>query len=272
MQSVYGFNGSILLNTPNIPSGIGASFVPNPIAIPAWGKAESALTLTIGKGLPVSVYSFTIVARTTPIAYETKTITVQLYVSTSNGCLIATATYGSELAPEVKFLRDFRDNKILRTIAGSSFMVVFNDWYYSFSPIVAEYEYTHAGLRDALKVTLYPLIGTLHVAEIVFSAFAFQPEVAALLAGIVAGLGLGFIYLSVPITIATIRLFDPQRRRTGRNVRWTAVTFGLLLGGFMISEIMTLPALMMFVSSIIVLFALTMGALLPTILLSRNKK
>ncbi|MBI2111903.1 MAG: copper-binding protein, partial [Nitrosarchaeum sp.] len=51
-----------------------------------------------------------------------------------NGCLIATATFGSELAPQVQQLREIRDNSLLQTESGKLFMNSFNDFYYSFSP------------------------------------------------------------------------------------------------------------------------------------------
>ena len=54
------------------------------------------------------------------------------------GCLIATATYGSELAPQVQQLRELRDNSLLHTESGKSFMSSFNDFYYSFSPTIAD--------------------------------------------------------------------------------------------------------------------------------------
>ncbi|MCP2505969.1 MAG: peptidylprolyl isomerase, partial [Nitrosopumilus sp.] len=38
------------------------------------------------------------------------------------GCLIATATYGSELAPQVQQLRELRDNQLLQTESGTAFM------------------------------------------------------------------------------------------------------------------------------------------------------
>ena len=52
------------------------------------------------------------------------------------GCLIATATYGSELAPQVQQLREIRDNHLLGTESGTSFMNSFNQFYYSFSPVI----------------------------------------------------------------------------------------------------------------------------------------
>ena len=69
-----------------------------------------------------------------------------IYKSTEEeggGCLIATATYGSEMAPQVQQLRELRDNQLLQTESGTQFMGMFNDVYYSFSPIIADYELLH---------------------------------------------------------------------------------------------------------------------------------
>ncbi|MDC0209950.1 hypothetical protein OAJ66_01925, partial [Nitrosopumilus sp.] len=52
------------------------------------------------------------------------------------GCLIATATYGSEMSQQVQQLRELRDNTLLQTESGTAFMSTFNDVYYSFSPII----------------------------------------------------------------------------------------------------------------------------------------
>ena len=49
-------------------------------------------------------------------------------------CLIATASYGSEMAPQVQMLREVRDNILLSTYSGTLFMDGFNSVYYSFSP------------------------------------------------------------------------------------------------------------------------------------------
>ncbi len=77
------------------------------------------------------------------------------------GCLIATATYGSEMAPQVQQLREIRDNTILKTDAGIAFMESFNQMYYSFSPIVADFEREHPMFKEAVKIGLTPMISSL---------------------------------------------------------------------------------------------------------------
>ena len=77
------------------------------------------------------------------------------------GCLIATATFGSELSPQVQQLREFRDNVVLNTQSGKAFMTGFNEIYYSFSPAIADYERENSFFRDAVKIVITPLLTTL---------------------------------------------------------------------------------------------------------------
>ena len=81
----------------------------------------------------------------------------------SGGCLIATATYGSELAPQVQQLRELRDNSLLQTESGTQFMGMFNDVYYSFSPIIADYERENPVFREMVKLTITPMISSLSI-------------------------------------------------------------------------------------------------------------
>jgi len=77
------------------------------------------------------------------------------------GCLIATAAFGSEMAPQVQFLREIRDNTVMTTESGTTFMTGFNQFYYSFSPAVADYERENPVFKEAVKVTLTPLLTSL---------------------------------------------------------------------------------------------------------------
>ena len=81
----------------------------------------------------------------------------------NNGCLIATATYGSELAPQVQQLRELRDNTILTTQSGTAFMTGFNQLYYSFSPTIADFEREHPIFKEAVKITLTPMLTSLSI-------------------------------------------------------------------------------------------------------------
>ena len=79
------------------------------------------------------------------------------------GCLIATAAYGSELAPQVQQLRELRDNQLLHTESGKSFMNSFNAFYYSFSPTIAYWERENPAFKEAVKIALTPLISSLSI-------------------------------------------------------------------------------------------------------------
>ena len=81
------------------------------------------------------------------------------------GCLIATAAYGSELAPQVQMLREIRDNQLMNTESGSAFMTTFNEAYYSFSPYIADMERESPIFKEIVKAGLTPMISTLSIME-----------------------------------------------------------------------------------------------------------
>jgi hypothetical protein len=114
---------------------------------------------------------------------------------TQSQCLIATAAFGSELTPQVQYLRYFRDNYILSTASGTAFMKIFDSVYYSFSPQIAEYERDHLWMQSTVKVALYPLFGILMAAERVHVVVG-GGEVGAILAGLVSSVLIGAVYLT----------------------------------------------------------------------------
>ena len=83
--------------------------------------------------------------------------------SEGGGCLIATATFASELAPQVQQLRELRDEHLLKTEPGSAFMQSFNSFYYLFSPVIADYERENPIFKETVKIILTPLITSLSV-------------------------------------------------------------------------------------------------------------
>jgi peptide/nickel transport system substrate-binding protein len=181
-------------------------------------------------------------------------------------CIIATATFGSELAPEVQFLRGFRDQQIMQTFAGSNFMTVFNAWYYSFSPAVAQYEYTHSTTRFMIKQALYPLMGILHLASSTYALLGFEPEAAALVAGIIASSLIGVAYLGLPLSgVLWLERKRISAKTKGRVAKWMAIAFVTLLAGFVVSELFAIPVLMMAASAALVLTALLAGSIVPAL-------
>ena len=109
--------------------------------------------------IPPEVVSFDIVvgeANAQPITPPENNVNEE-----NGGCLIATATYGSELAPQVQHLRELRDNTILSTESGTAFMSTFNQFYYSFSPTVADFEREQPIFKEFMKITLTPMLTSL---------------------------------------------------------------------------------------------------------------
>ena len=142
-----------------------------------------------------SLDSFKIAPKEDIVKTSTETSTEE-----GGGCLIATATYGSELAPQVQQLRELRDNQLLQTESGTAFMGIFNDIYYSFSPIIADYERENPLFKEVVKIAITPMLSSLSLMENVNS----ESEVLGIgISVIVLNLGM---YLGVPaIVIVGIR-------------------------------------------------------------------
>ncbi len=178
-----------------------------------------------------------------------------------SGCLIATATYESELSPQVQFLRGFRDHTVLTTFAGRCFMTVFNRYYYAFSPSVASAISRDAGLRGLVKVLLYPLMGTLYLGAAVFSLLRVFPEFGIIFTGVVASALIAVIYL-LPGMVLICRL----RRVTlsGRLLRWLGwVWWGGLLS-MVVAEAAQSSGLMMASTGVTVLATMCLTVLALT--------
>lgn len=103
------------------------------------------------------------------------------------GCLISTATYGSELAPQIQMLREIRDNSLLSTSSGTTFMTGFNTLYYSFSPTIADLERQSPIFQEAVKLTITPLLTSLTLLNYVDMNSEEQ----------VLGYGIGIILLNI---------------------------------------------------------------------------
>jgi peptidyl-prolyl cis-trans isomerase B (cyclophilin B) len=119
------------------------------------------------------------------------------------GCLIATATFGTEMAPQVQFLREIRDNIVLQTESGTSFMTAFNQFYYSFSPTIADYERENPVFKEGVKLALTPLLASLTLLQ--FADIDSESEML--------GYGIGVILLNVGIYFAIPAAFIMKIRK-----------------------------------------------------------
>ena len=70
-------------------------------------------------------------------------------------CFIATAAYGSPLAPQVEVFRRFRNLVLMKTVWGQRFI----DFYYEHSPKYAKIIAGHPALRAVSRAALWPLLG-----------------------------------------------------------------------------------------------------------------
>jgi hypothetical protein len=264
ITSIGVFNSNVALSGSLEPStpGVTVTFTPSAV-IPQPNGATEQVTMQITALMGTSGTRLLTVTATSTNPTRTHQIPISIQVSP---CLIATATFESELAPQVQFLRNFRNQQITHTFAGTNFMTAFNALYYSFSPAVAQYEYSHAAVRGVMRVVLYPLIGVLHLASTSYSLVGFQPELAALTAGLVAGSLIGLVYFALPtfsmLWLSRKRINAGTRRRAMKLI---AITLVALIAGFVISEILALSALMMFVSAGLVLAALSAGSIPPAL-------
>jgi len=164
-------------------------------------------------------------------------------------CIIATATYGSELTPEVQFLRGFRDNTVYSTYAGSNFMTIFNEFYYSFSPQVAQVIAGNEALRGVMKIVLYPLLGILHLSYNTFTLFRFIPELAIVLAGLVSSSLIGLVYFTPGVLLFyyTKKIKPSVKITRTLTITWMGTILIMVLGGVTSSSPLMMASTALFV-------------------------
>ena len=131
----------------------------------------------------------------------TKYLGSELEKSKGGGCLIATATFGSELAPQVQHLRELRDNTILQTESGTSFMTGFNHFYYSFSPAIADYERENPTFKESMKLILTPLLTSLTLLQ--YTDIYSESEMLVYGIGIIS-LNIGMYFVAPAVLIMKI--------------------------------------------------------------------
>ena len=133
-----------------------------------------------------------------------KIIQTQQPSDKKGGCLIATAAFGSEMAPQVQFLREIRDNTVLQTESGAAFMTGFNQFYYSFSPTVADYERENPTFKEAVKLTLTPLLTSLTLLQ--YADIDSESEMLGYGIGVIL-LNIAMYFIAPALLITKIRSF-----------------------------------------------------------------
>jgi len=272
--------------TGGLPENLSMSIVVNnashngttPYTYSSWFESESSVSFAIE---PVNItvkwseYSFNHWQNSggsrveSPMIVKSGDTLTAIYLA-SSGCLIATATYGSELSLEVQSLRRFRDTRILPTFAGGQFMAVFDSFYYSFSPKVAEYISRSGTARSVLKILLYPLIKILSLAELASRPFAFNSEVGAFVAGLVVSALIGAVYV-FPLLLMPLVWMDRRRMLPSRRLILSLMFLFLVsILTIVISEFCKWAFAMMFATSSLVLTTIFLSSLLLGVAVVKN--
>jgi len=203
----------VYLSAQSVPKGISCSFSPEEIK----PTASSKLTITVDSNCPSKVYTIVILGSSESELEKSAKLTIEVInriipVSPPQ-CIIATVTYGSELADEVQVLRGFRDNIMMKTYQGSSFFKSFNAFYYSWSPNIAYWIQENPWVKPLFKALIYPLVGILLFSVFIVSPIMnMHPDVAVYMAETIISLLVGFIYCGLPLSF-TLRSKSKYFRR-----------------------------------------------------------
>jgi peptide/nickel transport system substrate-binding protein len=209
---------------------------------------------------------FTVISPTFTSTTSSSTTSSQVQPNPSK-CLIATATYGSAMAPEVVRLRNFRDSQVARTIVGRNFMLAFNAFYYSFSPQVAALISANSNSGTIMRVVLYPMITVLSLASRLDSILPLNAETAITVSGILAASGLGFVYFGIPLAM----LGFGEGKRSRRMTRWTAISCAISLSILAVAEILDASTLLLIGSTTVVPSFVSLGSVSLPYLVQRLK-
>jgi len=133
---------------------------------------------------------------------QQETLVINESPSEGGGCLIATATYGTELAPQVQQLREIRDQKLMKTESGQLFLNSFNEFYYLISPQIADYERENPIFKEAINIVITPMLFSLSILNYV----DMDSEVKVLGYGIsLILLNVGMYFVAPVIVLVRIR-------------------------------------------------------------------
>ena len=126
----------------------------------------------------------------------------------SGQCAIATAAYGTELAPQVQLLREVRDNVLFGTNSGTAFMGGFNEFYYSFSPTIADWERQSPIFKETVKLTITPMLSSMSILN--YANIHSEQQMLGYGIGVIL-LNIGMYFVAPAIVILKVRnIFNPK--------------------------------------------------------------
>ncbi len=126
-------------------------------------------------------------------------------------CIIATAAYGSEMAPEVIYMRYVRDRVVGSTPTGKILRDDFNNWYYVWSPPIAQYISDKPLLRAVFRVLLVPIDISVRVADLAFHAVGGE-NFGSILGFAVAAIIAVLSYVMIPTALLVFAIRWAMRR------------------------------------------------------------
>lgn len=251
-----GTGQQVTLSATGFPPDSTYSFSPETLTPPG------SSTLYIKAGTTPGTY--TILMRATGGGIE-RSAKLILVVEAPRKCVIATATYGSELSPKVQVLRSFRDEVVMSSFAGRQFMKAFNRFYYGWSTPIAMFLEEHDSIRGLFKVLLYPLIEILDAVNRVYRILSFNTEVGVIFSGILASSLIGIVYLS-PLVY-----FVAKKGLLNFEYKWLLSPALIGLSLLAISELLLIGGLASLASSILVISLMLSAPILLSLLLIRLK-
>jgi hypothetical protein len=209
ITSINGFSSPVSLRLSG-PTTVTGTFDPASVTPPPGGSAASTLTLIESEsakaGGLLGSCAVWVIATSGSLSHEVDiTVTFQAAATpTPRGprCIIATAAYGSEFAPEIVYMRYVRDGLIGSSTVGRAIVDRWNSFYYSWSPPIADFISNSQGLRAFFRALLLPLVGIVHVAAQVFNAVApFNMDFASATAFALSAFMCIVVYIAIPAKV-----------------------------------------------------------------------
>ncbi len=249
-------SGTVQLSASGLPSDAKVRFNPQNLS-------EGTSSLVIQAGRTTGTFTVVVTGRSGSLS---KSATFQLQIKAEESrCIIATAAFGSELAPEVSYLRSFRDNMVMSTYSGSRFLTVFSSFYYSWSPGVAAMIRGSPVLSGITRAMIIPLLAVLKAGGIVYELLP-GGESSMMAVGSLVSFLLGLVYLW-PLSLLLRKVAWLRNRKLILCIASIAVISAISLG---VSTIFMIDPLAMFSSSSLVVSLISLPPLLLAKLLTKG--